>query len=63
MSDELKPCPWCGITDSIKPLDLIDEFADEDESQIIVMYCSCCGAQGPHSFDKEEAIEAWNKRK
>jgi Lar family restriction alleviation protein len=69
MSDELKPCPFCGSTNlsietnSVQP----DDFHDGH------VVCDDCDASGRHAMTlegwlsskaeaKEEAIEAWNRR-
>ena len=46
MSEELKPCPYCGAT----PEERLDE----------VVWCPSCGLQGPEGDSEENAIAAWN---
>lgn len=56
MSEELKPCPFCGSTD-------IDILAYEEEYHTRrVANCINCGASGSVSDSVEEAIESWNAR-
>jgi hypothetical protein len=57
------PCPFCGNTYD-------DEFAITGTDSAItgkphkVFNFSCsCGAFGPDSDSKEEAVASWNKRK
>lgn len=50
MSNELKPCPFCGNTDE-------DNFSIPDLERVS---CDVCGAVGP--FDGADPIAAWNKR-
>lgn len=53
---ELKPCPFCGGTNVV-----VDEFWERyDEPYFIA--CNECGASGPYTHKKEEAIELWNRR-
>lgn len=52
MSDELKPCPFCGS-------DAVTDFID-DESYLIE--CSSCASRTSCCDSKEEAIAAWNRR-
>ena len=52
MSDKLKPCPFCGGL-----AEYISEFSTE------AVFCSVCPAAiEDYSCDKNELIEAWNKR-
>lgn len=54
MSEELKPCPFCGGTRifiSEDPLTL-HEYA----------YCDECKASGPEMEDEYTATKAWNRR-
>lgn len=54
MSENLKPCPWCGSSDT--------------EISANVVECMDCGASGPRQempeilCDRNIAIEAWNRR-
>lgn len=50
---ELKPCPFCGGEAEI----LVSDIADR-----AVIYCRGCDAQIQIKPNKQEAIEAWNKR-
>jgi Lar family restriction alleviation protein len=59
--NELKPCPFCGNTHE-------EEFTLHKEDRIIgavmwtVYNVSCsCGARGPDSHSREEAVERWNR--
>jgi len=63
MSDELKPCPFCGSEDS----------GTFKSSNLYYVACRCCDAEGPSFFygvsencDKYEArskaCKAWNER-
>lgn len=58
MSEELKPCPHCGLGgDEIELL--------EDRERVIVshyVYCDGCGARTGYKFSGEAAIAAWNRR-
>lgn len=51
MSDDLKPCPFCG---GIKVL-LVDI------AEVYSVRCQC-NAEGPYEFTPAEAIAAWNRR-
>lgn len=54
MSEELKPCPFCGG----KP-----HLDDEDTCGIKSYYVMCdCGIQTNPFLQKERAIECWNRR-
>ena len=51
MSEELKPCPFCGTT-----------FLGVQPSGWWV-WCENCGAEGPaNKHARDEAITAWNRR-
>ena len=60
MTDELKPCPFCGSEGKLKVADgILDDYT--------MFYCYCpngkCIAGGTDWFrSREEAIEAWNTR-
>lgn len=53
MSDELKPCPFCGGE---------AEFEYYWWQETVVIKCPKCGASSEPQFYENEAIEAWNKR-
>jgi Lar family restriction alleviation protein len=48
MSDDLKPCPFCGVVPL--PVNTIGSY----------VFCGGCGADGPVHLT--EAIAAWNTR-
>lgn len=62
-----KACPFCSNT-------LPEEFAIRLETDTIFTnqqkrvetnyysFACSCGAQGPHGYTKEEAVENWNRR-
>ena len=50
MSEELKPCPFCGAT-----------FLGVQPGGWWV-WCENCGAEGPAKHTREESIAAWNRR-
>ena len=53
MSDELKPCPFCGGEAKISTDDDID----------YAIYCDDCpGGIESYSLTTTELIQAWNKR-
>jgi len=57
--EELKPCPFCG-SDILEMDRELAEFDNQAERWFITCYeCPCQGVIGD---DKQEAIEAWNKR-
>lgn len=54
---ELKACIWCK---SNLLCVTHDKYAD---GCVYYVKCRTCDAQGPHAFqDKQQAIDAWNKR-
>jgi len=54
---DIKPCPFCGKSDSVEI---------ECDSEQFYVICSCykdgCGASGGYRDTEEDAWEAWNKR-
>jgi Lar family restriction alleviation protein len=59
MSEELKPCPFCGSLKFLEGYDSNDSFCD-----IRWVVCRGCGSCGPRLVNKAhiEAIAAWNRR-
>lgn len=57
MSDELKPCPFCGGPALFK------ETGTRKYDDWLV-YCTKCGCRCPWEFspDKESAMKVWNTR-
>lgn len=53
MSEELKPCPFCGGT----KIGIRDE-----EDGMIWAYCKKCGAMGEWDYSENRAKENWNRR-
>jgi Lar family restriction alleviation protein len=51
MSDELKPCPFCGSGNVA--LDRFDRFT---------VYCIRCGCKTRRHITKDRALAAWNRR-
>lgn len=65
---ELKPCPFCGRTNTLIIHEVIQQLDDTDIKQYTVI-CNTsgdnagCGANcGYRHFTKQDAIAAWNKR-
>ena len=67
MSEELKPCPFCGR--NVK----IENIGDTDSNEKIYMIFCDCGAsvtfagsdegeEGSYDLNKKESIAAWNRR-
>lgn len=71
MSDELKPCPFCGsesaphVTDCIETM-VCHNIAECDDETLFWVTCSVlrggCGAEAGYVRTKSEAVSAWNAR-
>lgn len=71
MSDELKPCPFCGsdnaphVTDCIETM-VCHNIAECEDETLFWVTCSVlrggCGAEAGYVRDKDDAISAWNAR-
>ena len=57
MTEELKPCPFCGEKTELE-IDDPFEFIAED----FFVFCNKCSTTGPLGETKDEAIAAWNRR-
>jgi len=60
MSEELKPCPFCGGRAKLWYDDTAGYMGCKSDSYV---YCGCCQATGSYKKSDEEAIAAWNERK
>lgn len=56
MSEELKPCPFCGDKAFITPLGRISKNRE------MVIRCNGCSAIGPMYLNEQAMIKAWNTR-
>lgn len=71
MSDELKPCPFCGsesaphVTDCIETM-VCHNIAECEDETLFWVTCSVlrggCGAEAGYVRSKADAIAAWNAR-
>lgn len=57
MTDEPKPCPFCGGEAKVAK-----EGSWTDQSLFYSVFCTCCRSQGYWFRTIEEAIAAWNQR-
>lgn len=60
MTEELKPCPFCGGRDlAVEWIELADRGEKRLEHAV---QCRGCGADGPSGRTREEAASLWNTR-
>ena len=61
----LKPYPFgCKLDENEITIGVDKEYYPWAESVLVHFRVSCsCGAQGPHGWTHEEAVERWNKRR
>ena len=63
MSEELKPCPFCKLEEShAGPWVDWESMNDGMKPNRLYFVQAQCGAQGPLSHSKQEAIATWNQR-
>lgn len=63
MSEELKPCPFCGGKAIYYDLGSPDEFVDWGVKCIECCITVICPGEEPGCIaTKDEAIKAWNRR-
>jgi hypothetical protein len=58
---ELKPCPFCGITDRVKLLTETPYYDYEHNRGRRAVVCTLCGCS-IFGRNNDEAIERWNRR-
>lgn len=56
MSEELKPCPFCG-NKKCGTGEVLNKYCEYER-----VSCGACGAEGPGAELKKEAYELWNTR-
>lgn len=56
--EELKPCPFCGRTDTLH----VDRYRSDGKWWRYVE-CTECMMMGPVGKLKQDAVDAWNERK
>lgn len=71
MSDELKPCPFCGsesaphVTDCIETM-VCHNIAECEDETLFWVTCSVlrggCGAEAGYVRNRADAVAAWNSR-
>lgn len=71
MSDELKPCPFCGsesaphVTDCIETM-VCRNIAECEDETLFWVTCSVlrggCGAEAGYVRNRADAVAAWNAR-
>lgn len=71
MTDELKPCPFCGEAESLEISDCVSleacvhfEECKSDLTRCVVcnIHKGGCGASGGFAYSEAEAIKKWNTR-
>ena len=67
---KLKPCPFCGTTDSLDINQPISEDSDLDilyrhernDGEFWYIHCGKCQTDGPEAMSDHQAELKWNKR-
>jgi len=70
--DELLPCPFCGKSDTVEPIEASQLYADMQVSilnkpqESFAVVCSVwkegCGASSGFKLTREKAAKLWNRR-
>lgn len=70
--DELSPCPFCGQSNTVEPIEASQMFADmdvevgDDHQESFAVVCSVwkegCGATSGFMITRELAALKWNRR-
>lgn len=59
MSEQLKPCPFCGSEGKVF---FNDEACYHGGKGTYYIVCAECASRGKNGNDEQQAIEAWNRR-
>lgn len=59
--NELKPCPFCGGEARLRAFRTYIQSKHRMGEKYYIECCEC-GLNAPNFINKEEAIEAWNRR-
>lgn len=64
MSEELKPCPFCGSTDirNVSSTHPGPSYHFHAGDTIFAVNCGNCGASVPNRYRNELVVSEWNKR-
>lgn len=63
MSEELKPCPFCGSAECTQMPDIEENISWLTGQKIYNVKCTNCGAKGSDQWlERSKAIEEWNTR-
>lgn len=54
---ELKPCYYCGTKKLLEISEMVIFSQEAYQAR-----CPMCSVRGPVCYEREEAIDAWNKR-
>ena len=60
---KLKPCPFCGETESTEIEEFTNSYGKPDGFDIGCINIHCIFQPEGWAIDKEEAIKIWNQRK
>lgn len=62
MSNELKPCPFCGETEHLEIVKLEDSMHPRQYEVVCAMDSGGCGGSAGYRSSKQDAIDVWNTR-
>ena len=61
MTEDLKPCPFCGSEDSAMFSQDVDPYNVYTDLRYFVK-CKCCGCRSKKCRTEEKATAKWNRR-
>lgn len=62
MSENLKPCPWCGTSDHLHGVRIGSQFGGYTPFAIRCTHLDCDDVRGPTGNGISEASDLWNRR-